>query len=58
MIIRLIVSWFVLTLGFFVINYVMDKEEKAWTGLWSKRMAYCGISATAVLFVIVLLERV
>lgn len=58
MIIRLIVSWFVLTLGFFVINYVMDKEEKAWTGLWSKRMAYCGISAIVVLFVIVLLERV
>lgn len=57
MIVRLIISWLMLTIGFFVIQYVMDKEEKTWTGLWSKRMAYCGASATVVLFLIVMLER-
>lgn len=57
MITRLIISWLMLTVGFFVILYVMDKEEKALTKFWSKRMAYCGGSATVVLFLIVFLER-
>ena len=57
MIVRLIISWLMLTIGFFVILYVMDKEEKTWAGLWSKRMAYCGGSATVILFLIVMLER-
>ena len=57
MIVRLIISWLMLTLGFFVILYVMDAEEKTWANIWSKRMAYCGGSATVVLFLIVMLER-
>ena len=57
MMIRLIVSWLMLTFGFFVIQYVMDAQEKSLAGIWAKRLAYCGASATLVLFVIVLLER-
>lgn len=57
MIIRLILSWAILSLAGFVILYFLDKEERTWASLWSRRFAYCGIGAAIILSTVVFLER-
>jgi hypothetical protein len=58
MILRLVATWALMTLAAFVIMYILDREEKLWTSLWSRRMAYCGSLAAVAVSLIIILERI
>lgn len=55
--VRLILTWAVITAIITVFKYIVDRKTKTEIGLWSKRITWSGLIVAAGMAIVVFLER-